>query len=145
MTLSKPQLSTLVLRARHLAAREAVAAFILDAGTAFAGNPFPETSAATVRHHWNGQAFEFRVLGVAAAGLPDLLGAVAALPAAEPLRLEILKAGPHTCCVYLHAGAVLGAVLHGKPGLPLPAFSPPPAPRRRRIPAAQLDLFAEGV
>lgn len=153
--LSKQQLSDLVLAASHLAERDAIAAFIRDEATVQASNPFRTTSAGAARQLWSGQAFEFRVFGTQAAGLADLLRAVADLPPAEPLTQDILRAGPHTCCVLLGEGGrrVVGAVLHGKPGIPLPDFTPAPAPtapprttrRRRTAATAQLDLFAESV
>ncbi|SFK77119.1 hypothetical protein [Methylorubrum salsuginis] len=146
--LSKPQLADLVLAAGHLAERAAIAAFLRDEATAFASNPFAATKAGSVRHTWSGQAFEFRVLGIAAAGLPGLLEAVAALPPDAPLVQEIVRSGPHTCCVLLDPARtrVVGAVLYAKPGIPLPDLAPPAPParpaRRVRAPAAQLDLFA---
>ncbi|GAB6844517.1 hypothetical protein HNR00_002817 [Methylorubrum rhodinum] len=149
--ISKQTLADLVLAAGSVPERAAIAAFLRDEATAFASNPFAATKAGSARHTWSGQAFEFRVMGVAAAGLPGLLEAVAALPPAEPLVQEIVRSGPHTCCVLLDSGRtrVVGAVLYAKPGIPLPDFSPavPPAPparpaRRARVPAAQLDLFA---
>ncbi|WP_232627837.1 hypothetical protein [Methylobacterium sp. Leaf118] len=152
MSFTKHQLADLVLAASALAEREAIAAFIRDAATVQASNPFRTTSAGAARQLWSGQAFEFRVFGTHAAGLTDLLTAVAALPAAEALTQEILRAGPHTCCVLLGEGGsrVVGAVLHGKPGVTLPDFAPVPAPspgparRRRAAPTVQLDLFADG-
>lgn len=120
-----------------------IAAFLRDEATAFASNPFSATKAGSVRHTWSGQAFEFRVLGIAAAGLPGLLEAVAALPPDAPLVQEILRSGPHTCCVLLDSGRtrVVGAVLYAKAGFPLPDLAPPPPTRparRTRAPAAQL-------
>lgn len=152
-SLSQHRLADLVLAAGSGAERAAIAAFLRDAATASASNPFSATSAGSARHTWSGQAFEFRVLGIAAVGLPGLLEAVAGLPPAEPLVQEIFRSGPHTCCVLLDPGRtrVVGAVLYAKPGIPLPERAPspvqPPAPparpaRRARIPAAQLDLFA---
>lgn len=155
-TISKPQLADLVLAAGPVAERARIAAFLRDEATAFASNPFAATSAGAARHTWSGQAFEFRVLGVAAAGLSGLLEAVGGLPPAEPLVQEIVRNGPHTCCVLLdrERTRVVGAVLYAKPGIPLPDLPPPtdvPPPtaapparpaRLARIPAAQLDLFA---
>jgi hypothetical protein len=156
-TVSKQRLADLVLAAHPMAEREVIAAFVSDAATAFGSNPFFATSAGSARHTWSGQAFEFRVLGMAAAGLTNLLEAVAALPPAEPLVQEILSAGPHRCCVLLDPGRtrVVGAVLYAKPGVPLPDLPAPPSPvpaspsapsarprRRARAAALQLDLFA---
>ena len=146
--LSKQSLADLVLAAGPAAERATIAAFLRDEATAFASNPFSATSAGAVRHTWSGQAFEFRVLGVAAAGLSGLLEAVAGLPPDEPLVQEIFRSGPHTCCVLLDSirTRVVGAVLYAKPGIPLPDLAPPTPParpaRRARAAAAQLDLFA---
>lgn len=145
---SKHRLADLVLAAGAVAERATIAAFLRDEATAVASNPFSATSAGSARHTWSGQAFEFRVLGIAAAGLSGLLEAVAALPPAEPLVQEIFRKGPHTCCVLLDPTRtrVVGAVLYAKPGIPLPDLAPPAPPvrpaRRARVPAAQLDLFA---
>lgn len=154
-TLSKQTLAELVLAAAHVAERAVIAAFVGDAATAFGSNPFSATSAGSARHTWSGQAFEFRVLGMAAAGLSTLLEAVAALPPAQPLVQEILSSGPHRCCVLLDPARtrVVGAVLYAKPGFPLPDLAAPPAPvpappsarpvrRARAASALQLDLFA---
>lgn len=145
--LSKHRLADLV-RAAALPEGAAIAAFLRDEATAFASNPFAATKAGAARHTWSGQAFEFRVLGVAAAGLPSLLEAVAVLPPVAPLVQEIFRNGPHTCCVLLdpERTRVVGAVLYAKPGIPLPDLAPPAPParpaRRTKTPAAQLDLFA---
>ncbi len=92
---------------------------------------------------------------IAAAGLPCLLAALACLPSAEPLRQEIMRTPAHVLYL-LHrteGGQLVGAVLHGKPGLALTLFvQPDPAPRlatrrqrRRQVSAQQLDLFAIDV
>ncbi|MDP4026100.1 hypothetical protein Q8W71_26070 [Methylobacterium sp. NEAU 140] len=125
-----------------------IAAFLRDGATGFALNPFPDTTAGAARHTWAGQAFEFPLLGIEAAGLSCLLRALAALPASEPLARHILKSPAHTCTVFLTlAGGFVGAVLHGKPGVPLPPAGPEPAAGgsrpRRASPTRQLDLFAD--
>ncbi|GEP06948.1 hypothetical protein [Methylobacterium oxalidis] len=146
MSVTKDQLAGSILSAEHIADRRLIADFILDAATEFGTNPFADTSAAAVGHIWGAQAFEFRVLGVQAAGLPCLLKAVTALPGGEPLVQEILRSGPHTLNLFHHGDEcrIVGAVLYRKPNVPLPVFESPPAPPggRKRAHSAQLDLFA---
>ncbi|GEP04450.1 hypothetical protein [Methylobacterium oxalidis] len=146
MSVPKSHLAASVLSAEHIADRQLIAAFILEAATEFSANPFADTSAAAVGHIWGAQAFEFRVLGVQAAGLPCLLKAVSALPGGEPLVQEILRSGLHSLNLF-HRGdgsRVVGAVLYGKPNVPLPVFESLPTPPggRKRVHSAQLDLFA---
>ena len=81
--------------------------------------------------------------------MPCFLQALALLPVDEPLEQVILRSGPFTAYVYHHREArrIVGAVLHGRPGIPLPvpAEVPCPQPSRRgrpRTPSAQLELFA---
>ncbi|HSI10934.1 hypothetical protein ACQKJ1_23805 [Methylorubrum rhodesianum] len=149
---------TQVIDKAHLAAvvtgtdRERIAAFLRDDATAFAPNGFPTTTAGAARHIWRGHAFEFPILGVATAGLSCLMEALTRLPIGEPLTRHYLKSPQHICTVFLNVeGAFVGAVLYGKPNVPLPdgpvsvAVSRPtseadPAQQRRRRPQ-QLDLF----
>ena len=120
-----------------------MAAFLEDAATQLIDNPFPSARAAAARSIWAGRGFDLRAMGAEVAGLADLLGALAALPASEPLIEEVARSGPHTASVFLSAdrGRVVGVALYGKPGTALPRFTP----RRTRRPAAsaQLDLFAD--
>ena len=105
--------------------RERIAAFLLDGATAFAPNGFPMTTAGAARHIWTGQAFEFPILGVEAAGLSCLLRALHALPTGEPLTRHYLKSPTHTCTVFLSVkGNFVGAVLHGKVRIPTEAGHP---------------------
>lgn len=147
MTTPKEQLAGAVERAGHVVDRTLIAAFLRDAATEFTVNPFPNTSAATVGHVWGSQAFEFRVLGVKAAGLPCLLAAISALDRSEPLVQAILRSGPYTLNLFHHPGdhRIVGAVFYGKPGVPLPVFTVAKRRSRRALPRvnpAQLDLFA---
>ncbi|MGU3287710.1 hypothetical protein [Methylobacterium mesophilicum] len=151
MPISRRQLAASLLAATDIAERHAIAAFIADAETQSAPNPFPHTSAGAVHQVWRQRAAEFRALDVEAAGLACLLRAVSSLGGDETLMQEILRAGPHTANVF-HRGDgcwMVGAVLYGKPGTGLPACPtsklerPSPRPRlRTRLAAGQLDLFA---
>jgi hypothetical protein len=151
MPISRRQLAVSVLAAAHIAERHVIAAFIADAATQPAPNPFAQTSAGAVRQVWRQRAAEFQSFDVEAVGLPCLLAAVSAMGVDEVLVQEILRAGPHTANVF-HRGdgcRIVGAVLYGKPGVGLPAI-----PLSRSIRAAlsprsragrpmdQLDLFA---
>ena len=145
---TKRQLAALVLGAAHIPEREVIASFILDDATEFAANPFARTSAATVRHVWEAQTFEFRALGVHVAGLTSLLAAVSALNKSEALVQEILRSGPHTLNAFHREDGcrIVGAVLYGKSGILLPEL---PIHRTRpaqgtRAPLTQLDLFEVG-
>lgn len=141
------------LRVSAMAERGRLAAFVLDEATAFAANPFPSTTAGVARQRWGLREIEFEAMEIAAAGLPCLLAALACLPSAVPLRQEILRTPAHVLYL-LHrteGEQIVGAVLHGKPGLALPLFVQP-APRlvarrqrRRQVSAQQLDLFAINV
>ena len=149
MLVTKQQLATSVRGALHVEDRGAIAAFILDDATEFAANPFRCTSAGAQRQTWAGRSHEFPALGIRSTDLPCLLRALLLLPIDEPLEQEILRAGPFRAYVYHHGDGrrVIGAVLHGRPGIPLPVFAEVPCrqPSRRgraRKPSAQLDLFA---
>jgi hypothetical protein len=149
LSVTKQQLAASVRGALHVEDRSAIAAFILDEATEFGGNPFRRTSAGAQRQTWAGRSHEFPALGIQSTALPCLLQALALLPTHEPLEQEILRAGPFTAYVYHHGDGcrIIGAVLHGRPGIPLPvpAQVPCPQPSRRgrpRTPSAQLDLFA---
>jgi hypothetical protein len=135
----KQQLADAISSSGHVADRQLIAAFIRDTASEFATNPFPRTSAAATGQVWQARAVEFRCLSVEAAGLRCLLIAVAALPPGEPLVQTILRSPAHTLSVFRHADGVrlVGAVLYGKPGVPLPVFA-----GRKRANPAQLDLFA---
>ncbi|WP_245293484.1 hypothetical protein [Methylobacterium sp. CCH5-D2] len=145
--MTKRELADAISNAMHMPDRATLAAFALDPVTAFASNPFARTSAAAVKHTWTVQAFEFPVRDIQAAGLSSLLQAVSALPGTERLMQEILRAGPHTLNAFYHGERreIVGAVLYGRPHVPLPVFtsSAPTRPKRaQRASAAQLDLFA---
>jgi hypothetical protein len=146
---TKRQLAASIQGAHHIGDRSAIAAFILDDATEFGANPFRRTSAGAQRQTWSGCSHEFPALGIQFAGLPCLLQALALLPTHEPLEQEVFRAGPFTAYIYHHGDGcrIVGAVLHGRPGIPLPGFAevPCPQPSRRgrpRTPSAQLDLFA---
>lgn len=142
--LTKPQLCACLLDAHDVPERERVAAFLRDPAAQLIDNPFPTTRAAAARNTWAGRSFDFRVMGIEAAGLVDLVSALAALPASEPLIEEVARSGPYTASIVLGADRrrVIGVALYGKPGLSLPRFVARP-PRRRRAAPAQLDLFAD--
>lgn len=148
--ISRRQLAAALLTAGHIADRHVIAAFVADAATQAAPNPFAQTSAGAVRQFWRQRAAEFQSFDVEAAGLTCLLTAVSGLSVDEVLVQEILRAGPHTANVF-HRGdgcRIVGAVLYGKPGVGLPVI---PTPRSRRMvlrspsdrlrTAGQLDLF----
>ncbi|WP_438346552.1 hypothetical protein [Methylorubrum populi] len=120
-----------------------MAAFLEEAATQLIDNPFPSARAAAARSIWAGRGFDLRAMGAEIAGLADLLGALAALPASEPLIEEVARSGPHTASVFLSAdrGRIVGVALYGKPGTALPCFTPPRT--RRPAASAQLDLFAD--
>lgn len=145
MPVTKRQLAASVLSAEHIAERQLIAAFVLDTATDFSANPFAATSVATVRQVWAGKALEFRALNIKAAGLSDLLASVLALPGSTPLVQEILRSGPHTLNAFHHGDGcrIVGAVLYGKPDVPLPV-SNAARQRRQRARPMQLDLFAAG-
>jgi len=100
-----------------------------------------------VGYTWGAQAFEFRVLGVTAAGLSCLLSAISALDQGEPLVQVIFRSGVHTLNLFHYEGGhrIVGAVLYGKPNVSLPVFTRLERQRRprSRTSSAQLDLFAE--
>ena len=148
MTLSRPQLADALLTASHIAERNLIAAFIADAVTQPAPNPFPNTSVGAVRQIWRQRAAEFQSFDVHVAGLSCLLATLSDMSVSEVLVQEILRAGPHTAIVF-HQGVpcqIVGAVLYGKPGHALAAAPAMPlahrAHRRRvRTVAGQFDLF----
>lgn len=149
MLIRRPELAAALLAAAQIADRDVIAAFVADAATQPAPNPFPQTSAGAVRQVWRQRAAEFQSFDIQAAGLACLLAVVSEMRVDAVLVQEILRAGPHTANVF-HRGddcQIVGAVLYGKPGCALPAV-PVPRVRRRgsilrtRIPADQLDLFA---
>jgi hypothetical protein len=115
------------LRAGTIAERERLAGFVVDEATMFAANPFPSTTAGAARQRWGLREIEFEAMEVASAGLPCLMASLAGLPAGEALRQEILRSPTHV--LYLlrrgEAGAIVGAVLHGKPREALPPFTRP--------------------
>jgi hypothetical protein len=147
------------LRSGTISERERLAAFVIDEATAFAANPFPSTSAGAARQRWGLREIEFEAMGVASAGLPCLMTALGVLPGGEPLRQVILRGAAHVLYLLRHdeGGPIIGAVLHGKPGVALPPFTRPEPPAKlapvaRRAPAkrssakrampGQLDLFS---
>lgn len=145
--MTQAELAEAILAATQLPERALLATFVRDPGTAFAVNPFARTSAAAVKHTWTVQAFEFPARDIQAAGLTELLRALSTLPAAEPLTQEILRSGAHTLNAF-HRGEqreIVGAVLYGRPHMPLPvlpaAAPAKPKARPRRF-TGQLDLFA---
>lgn len=148
MPVSQRQLAASLRACAHIADREAIAAFLLDPATQTSTNPFRETSAGAQRTTWSGHSFEFRAWRTTSLGLPCLLRALAALPGDEALVQEIFASGPYRAYLY-HRGdgcQIIGAVLHGRESMALPAVATP-APRRttrRPSPARsqQLDLFA---
>lgn len=150
MPVDHHQLAAAVLAADHIVDRRAIAAFVADAATQPAPNPFPQTSAGAVRHVWQQRVVEFRSFDIQVAGLACLLTALSGMRADEPLVQEILRAGPHTANVFRHGDGfrIAGAVLYGKPGFALPALPMPRRPhrisrRRTRILEGQLDLFTK--
>jgi len=149
MSISRPELASALLATTHIADRDVIAAFVADAATQPASNPFPRTSAGAVRQVWRQRAAEFQSFDIQAAGLACLLAAVFDMSVDEVLVQEILRAGPHTANVFHYGGSgrIVGAVLYGKPGYALPVLPVPRVLRRgcrprMRIPAGQLDLFA---
>lgn len=144
MPIDKSELCALLLGAPDVADRERIAAFLREPATRLIDNPFQAIRAAAARNVWVGRSFDFRVMAVEAAGLPDLLNGLAALPISEPLVEEVARSGPHTASLFLNAdrSRVVGAVLYGKPGIALPPFAARKT-RRRRVAPAQLDLFAD--
>jgi hypothetical protein len=152
MTISRRQLATSLLAATHIADRNAIAAFVIDAATQPAPNPFPHTSVGAVRQVWRQRAAEFRSFDVWAVGLGCLLTALSGMSVNEALVQEILRAGVHTANVFHHGDGcrIVGAVLYSKPGHALPVLPALPMPRRApgrqaRDRAEQLDLFTQAV
>lgn len=149
--ISKRQLAASVLTACHIADRHVIAAFVADAATQAAPNPFAQTSAGAVRQVWRQRVAEFQSFNVDALGLSCLLTALSGMGVDEVLVQEILRAGPHTVNLF-HRGdgcRIVGAVLYGKPGTGLPTGSTSRQGRaasssrsRIRTLVGQLDLFA---
>ncbi len=149
MAISRPKLASALLAATHIADRNVIAAFIADAATQPAPNPFPQTSAGAVRQVWRQQAAEFHSFDIQSAGLVCLLTAIANMSVDKVLVQEILRAGSHTANVFHHEDdcQIVGAVLYGKPGVALPLTL---VPRTMRLvphmhpctSSGQLDLFA---
>ncbi len=145
--MTQAELADAILAATQVPERALLAAFVRDPGTAFAVNPFACTSVAAVKHTWSVQAFEFPTRDVEAVGLTELLQALASLPAAELLTQEILRSGAHTLNAFRRGDRheIVGAVLYGRPHVPLPvlnAATPAKPKTRPRHSASQLDLFA---
>lgn len=144
---TQAELAEAILASAHLPERALLATFVRDPAATFAVNPFARTSVAAVKHTWTVQAFEFPTRDIQAAGLTELLRALSTLPAAEPLTQVILRSGAHTLNAF-HRGKqreIVGAVLYGRPHVPLPVMPAalPAKPRRRpRRFTGQLDLFA---
>lgn len=148
MPVTQRQLAASIRTAAHIADRDVIAAFLLDATTTLSEhNPLSRTSAGAQRHIWTGRHREFVSFGVAALGVPCLLEALRALPNHEALVQEMLQAGACRAYVYHHGDGcrIVGAVLHAKGSAPLPAMKLPrrtATPRVVRQPTLQLDLFA---
>ncbi|MCP1548077.1 MULTISPECIES: hypothetical protein [Methylorubrum] len=144
MSITKPELSALLASAHRVPERERIAGFLRDPATEIIDNPFSATRAAAARNIWAGRSFDFRVMGVEAAGLSDLLSALAELPASEPLVEEVARSGPHTASIVLSGdrSRIVGVALYGRPGTALPRFVAR-RPRRRAAASTQLDLFAD--
>ncbi|MCJ2120590.1 hypothetical protein MKK65_29150 [Methylobacterium sp. J-001] len=152
MPISQRQLAVSLLEAAHIAERHAIAAFVADAATQPAPNPFPQTSVGAVRQVWRQRAAEFRSFAIEEIGLMCLLAAVSGMGVDETLVQEILRAGPHTANVFHHGDGcrIVGVVLYGKPGTGLPCRptsrlkrATPTSRSRARIAVEQLDLFAQ--
>lgn len=147
MTVDRRQLAASLHASTHIAERHTIAAFVADGATLPAPNAFPQTSVGAVRQTWRQRAAEFQSFDVQVVGLACLLKALSGLNLDEALVQEILRAGPHTATVFHHGDGcrIVGAVLHGRPGVALPT---PPARRpirlgsRSRTGLRQLDLFA---
>ena len=145
MTISKKQLAAATLTALRVDERERFCAFITDKATRLAPNPFAVTTAGVVVQTWATRRIEFSAFGVVQVGLEGLLSCARARCLTDTLVQELLKAGPHTLYLF-HEGdgcRILGGVLHGKPGITLPCFTPRSQRQRRSSPhrPAQLDLF----
>ena len=147
MTVDRRQLAASLRASTHIAERHTIAAFIADGATLPAPNAFPQTSVGAVRQAWRQRAAEFQSFDVEVVGLACLLKTLSGLGLDEALVQEILRAGPHTANVFHHGDGcrIVGAVLHGRPGVALPV---PPVQRairpgsRSRTSSGQLDLFA---
>ncbi len=91
MPISQHQLAAAVLAADHIVDRRPIAAFVADAATQPAPNPFPNTSAGAVRQVWQQRVVEFQSFGIQVAGLACLLTALSNMSVDEPLVQEILR------------------------------------------------------
>lgn len=142
--ITKLQLTALLAGAYRVQERERVAAFIRDPATQLIDNPFFATRAAVARNTWVCRGFDLRAMGIEAAGIKDLVDALAELPASEPLTEEVARSGSHTASAFLckDGDRVVGVALYGKPGISLPHFVARRL-RRGRSASAQLDLFAD--
>ena len=142
--ITKLQLAALLAGAHHVPERERVAAFIREPATQLINNPFFAARAGVARNTWACRSFDLRAMGAHAAGVKDLVDALAELTASEPLTEEVARSGPHTASVFLSddGGRVVGVALYGKPGISLTLFVVR-RPRRRRSASAQLNLFAD--
>lgn len=148
MAISPRQLAASLIEANHIADRHMIAAFVVDAATQPAPNPFPQTSVGAVRQAWGPRVVEFQSFDIQAAGLGCLLRALSEMRVDEPLVQEILRAGPHTVNLF-HRGdgfEIVGAVLYGQPKAALPEVSTQLTVRSksrssRRSVAAQLEFF----
>lgn len=148
MPVARHQLAASIRATSHIADRDAIASFILDDATEMSTNPFPITTAGAQGHVWAGQGFEFRASQVEYLGLTCLLKALGQLAGNESLTQEIFRSGPFRAYVY-HPGdgcQIVGAVLHGRPGMALPTAKTLPrlrsARRTNRPHPQQLNLFA---
>ncbi len=144
MPINHRQLAASLLTATHIADRQMIAAFVDDAATQPAPNPFAQTSAGAVRQVWRQRAAEFQSFDVEAVGLACLLTTVSGMDVDEVLVQDILRAGPHTANVF-HRGdgcRIVGAVLYGKPGTGLPALA---VSKRMRAALSRRSLAREGV
>ena len=144
VSITKPELSALLASAHRVPERDRIVGFLREPATEIIDNPFSATRAAAARNTWAGRGFDFRVMGIEAAGLSDLLSALAELPASEPLVEEVARSGPHTASIVLSGdrSRIVGVALYGKPGTALPRFVAR-RPRRRAAASTQLDLFAD--
>jgi len=142
------QLAASIRAAPHIVDRDAIASFILDDATEASLNPFPHTTAGAQGHIWAGHNFDFQASRVEALGLACLLKALGSLAGDEPLVQEIFRSEVYRAYVY-HPGdgcQIVGAVVYGRAGMPLPVAKPMsrrrPLRRSHRAHPQQLDLFA---
>ncbi|MBD8902323.1 hypothetical protein MBTS_08775 [Methylobacterium bullatum] len=152
MPITKRQLAASLLSAPHIEARALMARFVQDEATRVLDAPFSNTCTAVLRQVWGTRGLEFRATDIQFTGLAESLRALQAIPAKTPLVQEILRAGPHTLYVFHHGDGcqIVGAVLHGKPNIPLPDLTAAKRGHggRRTRPAVisrQLDLFSAAL